>query len=200
MRDFLKRMKADYMLSSVLCIILGIVIVIYRAGVINLIGQILAVIMIVIGAVYLLGFLMGLSGNGFSVVAGILILAAGIWVMSQPAIVMSLVPVIIGVLLLFHGIRAVMETVSAKKFGYEAWGINLLLAIICTLCGLICVFDAFSIVENAMVFVGIILIFNGASNIWIAFAAARAARDYERRTGTVDVQFVEDEKNEADGI
>ncbi len=108
MKELLKKMKADFMLSSALCIILGIIIVIYRDGVINLIGRIIAVMMIVIGIVYLGSFLLGLAANSFSVVAGILVLAAGIWVLSQPAAVMSLVPVIIGVLLLFHGIRAVM--------------------------------------------------------------------------------------------
>ena len=182
------------MLSSALCIILGIIIVIYRDGVINLIGRIIAVMMIVIGIVYLGSFLLGLAANSFSVVAGILVLAAGIWVLSQPAAVMSLVPVIIGVLLLFHGIRAVMETVSAKRMGYSSWGVNLALAVICILSGLVCVFDAFHVVENAMVLVGIILIFNGASNIWIASAAARAAREYDRRNGTIDVEFEEDKK------
>ena len=194
MKELLKKMKADFMLSSALCIILGIIIVIYRDGLINLIGRIIAVMMIVIGIVYLGSFLLGLAANSFSVVAGILVLAAGIWVLSQPAAVMSLVPVIIGVLLLFHGIRAVMETVSAKRMGYSSWGVNLALAVICILSGLVCVFDAFHVVENAMVLVGIILIFNGASNIWIASAAARAAREYDRRNGTIDVEFEEDKK------
>ena len=95
---------------------------------------------------------------------------------------------------MFHGIRAVMETVSAKRMGYTSWAVNLVLAVICILSGLVCVFDAFHVVENAMVLVGIILIFNGASNIWIASAAARAAREYDRRNGTIDVEFAEDKK------
>lgn len=193
MKDFLKRMKADFMFSSALCVLLGIIIVIYRDGVINLLGRVLAVLMIIIGVVYLGSFLLSLATNGFSVVVGILVLAAGIWVLNQPAAILSLVPVIIGVLLLFHGIRAIMETVNAKKHGYEAWGMNLALAVLCVLSGLVCVFDAFHVMENAMVLVGIIMIFNGLTNIWIAAAAARAAKEYERRNGTIDVEFVEDE-------
>lgn len=191
--NFLKKVKADFMFSSALCILLGIIIVIYRDGVINLLGRVLAVLMIIIGVVYLGSFLLNLATNGFSVVVGILVLGAGIWVLNQPAAILSLVPVIIGVLLLFHGIRAVMETISAKRLGYEAWIVNLALAVICVLSGFICVFDAFHVVENAMVLVGIILIFNGATNIWIAAAAVRAAKEYERRNGTIDVEFMEDE-------
>lgn len=194
MKEYLKRVKADFMFSSALCVLLGIIIVIYRGGVINLLGRMIAVLMITIGVLYLGSFLLSLATNGFSVIVGILVLAAGIWVLSHPAEIISLGPVIIGVLLLFHGIRAVMETITAKKHGYESWGVNIVLALICILSGFICIFDAFHVVENAIVLVGIILIFNGLANIWIAAAAARAAREYDRRNGTIDVEFAEDEK------
>ena len=55
--------------------------------------------------------------------------------------------------------------------------------------------------ENCML-VGIVLIINGALNLWIAVTATRAARDYRRRTETVDTEFVENEgdRDETDGI
>lgn len=50
--------------------------------------------------------------------------------------------------------------------------------------------------------VGIVLIINGALNLWIAVTATRAARDYRRRTETIDTEFVENEgdRDETDGI
>ena len=42
--------------------------------------------------------------------------------------------------------------------------------------------------------VGIILVFNGISNIWIAGTATHAAKDYARKNGTIDVDFVDEEK------
>lgn len=202
MKELLKRIKVDYLLSSVLCIALGVIFVIWKDGVINLIGSILAVAMIVIGVVYLSSFLLNLVTNGFSAAMGILILAAGIWFMIQPSMIVSLIPVVIGVVLLFHGIRAVIETMNAKKFGFDSWGVSLILAVISVICGLICVFDAFGVMEKAIIVVGIILIFNGASNIWIIITATHAARDYARRNGIVDVEFVKDGdgSDETDGI
>ena len=38
MRDFLKQIKADYLLSSILCILLGVIFVIFKGGVIDMIG------------------------------------------------------------------------------------------------------------------------------------------------------------------
>ena len=49
MREFLKRAKADYLLSSVLCIALGIIFVVWKGGVIDVIGTILSIAMIIVG-------------------------------------------------------------------------------------------------------------------------------------------------------
>ena len=56
MKDFLKRIKADFLASSILCIVLGIIFIICNDGVINLMGSVFAVILIIIGAVYVGSF------------------------------------------------------------------------------------------------------------------------------------------------
>ena len=186
MKDFLKRIKADFLASSILCIVLGLIFIICNDGVINLMGSVFAVILIIIGAVYVGSFFLNFITNGMSVLMGVIILV-------QPAVIVSLIPIVIGVVLLFHGFRAIKETIEAKKCGYDAWGANLILAIISLICGFICVFDAFGVMEKATIVVGIILIYNGVSNIWISSSATRAAKDYARRNATVDVNFVEDD-------
>ena len=202
MREFLKRAKADYLLSSVLCIVLGIIFVVWKGGVIDVIGTILSVAMIIVGIIYLGSFILSLATFGASTIVGILVLAVGIWFLIQPSLIVSLVPVILGVGLVFHGIRAVTEAVNAKKYGYEKWGMDLVFAIICLVCGLVCVFCPLGVLKQFIMLVGIVLIINGALNLWIAVTATRAARDYRRRTETVDTEFVENEgdRDETDGI
>ena len=63
MREFLKRAKADYLLSSVLCIVLGIIFVVWKGGVIDVIGTILSVAMIIVGIIYLGSFICRNSGT-----------------------------------------------------------------------------------------------------------------------------------------
>lgn len=192
MRELFNRVRADYLLSSILCIALGIIFIVMRGGVIDLLGSVLAIAMIVIGSVYLGSFFLNFLTNGFSVLLGILILAVGIWFLLQPAVIVSLIPIVIGVLLLFHGIRAIKEIADAKKYGYSAWGAGLALAVISIVCGLICVFDAFGVMEKAVILVGIILIFNGISNIWIALSASHAEREYRKYNDPIDGVFRED--------
>lgn len=192
MKELLKQIKADYLFSSAMCIVLGLILVIWRGGVLEFLGTILAIVMIIIGAVYLCNYFLRAITSGFSMLIGIFLLAVGIWFIADPKVPGSLLPIVIGVLLLFHGIRAIKETLMARKYGDGPWGANLILAAVSVLCGLFCVFDAFHVMENLTIVVGIILIFNGISNIWICTSATHAARDYERRTGTIDTSFVED--------
>ena len=51
--------------------------------------------------------------------------------------------------------------------------------------------NAFGIMEKATIVVGIILIYNGVSNIWIASRSTKAEKAYNK-THTIDVEFVED--------
>ena len=118
MREFLKRAKADYLLSSVLCIVLGIIFVVWKGGVIDVIGTLLSVAMIIVGIIYLGSFILSLATFGASTIVGILVLAVGIWFLIQPSLIVSLVPVILGVGLVFHGIRAVTDMKSGAWILY----------------------------------------------------------------------------------
>lgn len=53
MKEFLGRIKADFLLSSVLCIALGLVFIIWRASVLTIVANVLAVVLIIIGVVYI---------------------------------------------------------------------------------------------------------------------------------------------------
>ena len=193
MRDFFKRIKADFMFSSILCIILGIVFIVWKSSVVDVLGTVLSVGLLVIGLIYLCGFFTHIMDSVVSIIVGIVFAAIGIWFLIDPSRILSLIPIIIGVVLLFHGIRGVMEAVSAKKFGYERWAVSLVLAIICLVCGIVCVFCPLGVMEKAIMLIGIVLIFNGVTNIWISATATHAARDFERRNETVDVHFMDDE-------
>lgn len=199
MKDFLKRIRADYLFSSVLCIVLGIVFIIWRGGVIDIIGTIMAIGLIVIGAVYLTSFFLNIVTNGISVFMGVIILAVGIWFLIQPSVIVSLIPIVIGVVLAFHGVRGIKETLDAKSNGLNFLTFNLVLSILEIVFGLVCVFDAFGVMEKAVAVVGVFLVLGGLSNIWIAESATHAAREYARRNGVIDVEFVED-VHEDDGV
>ena len=143
MKEFLGRIKADFLLSSVLCIALGLVFIIWRASVLTIVANVLAVVLIIIGVVYMCSYFLNIVTNGFSAMLGLVVLAVGIWFLVQPKVVVSLIPIVIGLVLIFHSIRSIIEAVDARKYGYGGWSVGLIFSIISLIFGIICVTNAF---------------------------------------------------------
>ena len=191
MKEFLRRIKADFLLSSVLCILLGVVFIIWNNGVLNVIGSVLAIGMIVIGVVYLGSFFLSIVTNGLSVVMGILVLAVGIWFLADPAVIMSLIPIVIGVILCVHGIQDLELAIETKRNGYEKWWSMLIIAAVSLVFGVLCIVNAFGMVKLALQFIGIALIYDGISDLWVANRAVHAAKMMKQEAEAVDVDYKE---------
>ena len=185
MKEFLGRIKADFLLSSVLCIALGLVFIIWRASVLTIVANVLAVVLIIIGVVYMCSYFLNIVTNGFSAMLGLVVLAVGIWFLVQPKVVV----------LIFHSIRSIIEAVDARKYGYGGWSVGLIFSIISLIFGITCVTTAFDVMKTATVVVGIILIFNGVSNIWITSRATKAESAYNKQK-EFEATFVEDRKED----
>jgi uncharacterized membrane protein HdeD (DUF308 family) len=192
MKEFMRRIRADYMLSSLLCIVMGIVFIANPNDVSSVIGTVCAVVLIIIGVVYLGSYFLHMVTNGISAAMGAVVLLLGVWVLLQPQIVTTLVPIVIGVVLLAHGVRGFRESLATRKFGSDAWGIGAVLSVISMILGVVCIVEAFGIVTFAIKIIGVALIYNGISNIYIAIASSRSERIYRKNHGTIDVEFNED--------
>ena len=77
-----------------------------------------------------------------------MVLAVGIWFLVQPQVVVSLIPIVIGVVLIFHSIRSIIEAVDARKYGYGGWSVGLIFSIISLVFGIICVTNAFDVMKD----------------------------------------------------
>ncbi len=200
MKEFLKKIKIDFLLSSIMSVVLGIIFIVFGSSILKTIASIFAIGLIAIGLIYLCSYFLKIVTNNFSVVVGICILAVGIWFLVRPKVVVSIVPVVIGVLLVFHSVRGIIESVHANNLGYEAWNIGLILSLISMLCGIICITNAFNLMTTATAVVGVILIYNGISNIWITSRVVKAQKNADNGSGEIndkvefEAEFIEDKK------
>ncbi len=196
MKEFMKRIRADFMLSSLLCIALGVVFLVWPETISGILGTICAVVLIAIGIVYLGSYFLNVVSNGISAALGAVVLLLGVWVLIQPEIVVTLIPILIGVVLLAHGIRGIRESVETKKYGGMNWGVGIIFSIVSLVLGILCIVDAFGVVKLAFWVIGAALIYNGVSNIYIAIVSSKTERRYRKSQEAIDVEFVDDDKEE----
>ena len=115
----------------------------------------------------------------------------GAWFWANPEVSVGFIPKLSGMIFCFHGIRGILEAMVAKGFQAKTWKAGIIMSVISLVIGLLCMINAFGIMKNALALVGIFLIYNGVSNIFIAGTSSRAERKYNKGE-TIDSSFVED--------
>lgn len=191
MKETMKRIKADVILSALVCIVLGIVLLVWPSETIDIFCRVLAVGLIIMGVVDLGSYFMNRSIHPFAGVLGFIVVLVGIWIFIQPESIVSLVPIVIGVILCVHGIQDLKLAMETKGNGYEKWWSMLIIAAISLVFGVLCIVNAFGMVKLALQFIGIALIYDGISDLWVANRAIRAAKAMKQEAEALDVEYKE---------
>ena len=179
MKDFFKRVKMDAILSAILCIVLGVVLIAWPGETINIVCKVLAAGLIILGVVELFSYITNKGGYMFTGALGLIVL------------IVSLIPIVIGVILAVHGVQDVKMAIESKNSGYDRWWIMLIIAIISIAFGVLCIVNAFGMVKLAMQFVGAALIYDGISALWVVTKTVRTVKEMEREAKAVDVDYKE---------
>jgi uncharacterized membrane protein HdeD (DUF308 family) len=191
MKDFFKRVKADAIMSAVLCIALGVVLIVWPGETIDIVCKVLAAGLIILGGVELFSYITNRNGYMFTGILGLIVLIIGVWIFLKPSSIVSLVPIVIGVILAVHGVQDVKMALESKNGGYDRWWIMLIIAIISIAFGVLCIVNAFGMVKLAMQFVGVALIYDGISDLWVVTKTVRTVKDMEQEAKAVDVDYKE---------
>lgn len=99
---------------------------------------------------------------------GIIALALGICLFVKPEIFSSILPIILGLYLIFDGIVKLQAVLTIRKDGYPKWGILLLLALLMIVLGGVIVYNPFDSGVVLVAFVGASMLVDGVINLWNA--------------------------------
>ena len=182
MKEFMKQIRMDLITSSIICIIFGIVLIARPIETVSLFCRVLAIIMIVVGGMFMFSYFLNWMSSGLSAAMGLIVLLIGVWIFINPGIIETLIPVVIGVILLCHGIQDVRMSWQMKEYGQDSWKFSMVLAVISVIFGVLCIIDAFMVVKAAMILLGIALIYNGVSNLLITTRTTKAEKEYRNKS------------------
>ena len=184
MKSIIQDMKHNYFVNAVIMVLLGLVLVIWPHILGVLLCYLLGGALIVMGVFQLISFLRGERlgfYNEFVMMMGIVLVLLGIWICTQPHIVLSIIPVVVGIIVLIHGLMDIQYTLDIKKAGSTKWWIALIAAILTLVVGLLLVFNPFTAYEITMVLLGIAMLYDGGSDLALLLFSYLAQRDTDRR-------------------
>ena len=91
----------------------------------------------------------------------------GIVVLAAPKFLISIVPFAVGVVVLVNGIVNLAQALDQRRMGYGRWSFSLALAVLTIVLGVLVICNPFSTMEMLVMAIGIVVAYNGLSNLWI---------------------------------
>lgn len=190
MYQFLKGLKANYLLSAVFCILFGMLLVIWPDVSTQVVCIGLGVVLALSGVVNLVTYFVERDGrfvSQISLLVGIVLTVVGGWIILKPEVLIMIVPVIVGVIVTIHGVHNLVQALELFRNQYSKWWVALLLGIVTAGLGILLICNPFDAVSTVVMLIGIFLIYDGISDIWIISRVSKAAKDIRQTMEALDV-------------
>ncbi len=182
MSDFLKSIKTNILGSAVLCVILGIVLVIYPNTSLALVCRAVGVIVLITGAGFLLSHIRGGIFSWFyklDLILGVLFVILGGYILFNPLGLLSIIPIVFGVLLIYHGISDLGQALELRKYEADRWWISIIVAVITIALGVMIMKNPFNTIDMLMRIIGVCLIYDGLSDLLLVGKFSKSIRNHK---------------------
>ena len=191
MYQFFKGLRANYLLSAILCVIFGITLIVWPDISIRIVCIGLGCVLALSGLVNLITYFVARDGSFLShinLLVGIILAVMGVWIILKPDILIMMVPIVIGVIVVVHGVHNLVQTVELCRNRYSKWWVALLLGIATIGFGVLLVVNPFEAVSTVIILIGIFLIYDGISDIWIISRVSKTAKAIKQTMDALDVE------------
>ncbi len=178
--DRMSQLKKSKIIAGIISLVLGAVLLFWPGLTMGLICQIVGAALAVTGVLTAAVFFTQPEDSPFrvwSLIAGILIAAAGAGIFMRPAFLIELIPVVVGVIVLIDGTANLFETIGLMRQGYSRWWISLIFAVLTIILGIILIMRPFGVAQVITQAIGVIMMYNGISDIFIASRIKTKIRD-----------------------
>ena len=131
-------------------------------------------------------------------VFGILGIVLGAVVLYKVEIVISLIPFILGVLVLCSGCSKLQDAIDLKRLGYGSWLGLLIVAAINIILGVVLIYNPFKAAILLFRVLGVVLILSGAGDCFSTIYFARKLRRFKQEQDALDSTFEEVDSDKQD--
>lgn len=194
MEGLLKKIKTNVVVSSALCVILGLVLV-FRPGLsMRIVCTAVGVVLIVSGVMRMIAYFTARDGSLYSqanLIFGIVLAVVGVWIVMKPDKVMAIIPIIVGIVIAIHGLHNLQQAAELWRDKYERWWIALILGVLTVGFGVLLVCRPFAAIATVVMLIGFFLIYDGLSNVWIVSRVYKNAKMMKQEMEAVDIEIVE---------
>ena len=142
----LKELKWEAILTGVLYILLGVVALVIPETMQKTLGYLIGIVLILAGAVSMICYLLRDARDNYyhnEFVFGLVGIVVGVAVLYKVEVIISLIPFILGILVLFSGCSKLQDAIDLKRLSYGSWVGMLVVAAINIILGIVLICNPF---------------------------------------------------------
>ena len=194
--NYIKSLKVNYSLSAVICVILGIVLLVWPGQSTQVVCMVLGIVLRGFGLIQIILYLATKEKTMVShsmMMLGVVLAVIGGWIVLKPETIIKAVPMIVGILIVIHGFHNAVQAIDLKKMQYDNWWVALLLSLLTVALGVVLICNPFTIVDTVVRIIGAFLVYDGLSDMWILSRVFKTKKNREKIIDTDAVIVDEDE-------
>ena len=108
------------------------------------------------------------AGSSYlDIAGGIFAVLGGLFLMLRPQVLIDMFPTVAGVLIILNGFFNLLKALDSRRLGFSKWLVSLLLAAVTIALGIFLLAHPFSTMQLLVRILGVVLIYNGLSSLWI---------------------------------
>lgn len=186
----MKSFTLNRVIFSAGALFLGIILLIWPTGSLYFLAKFIGVFLAVGGFAAGVMFFQDHDSAMKSIllVLALVMLICGAVIFLHPEELIKLIPTILGMMIVISGLINLGETFILSRSKYKKWWISLIIAVITIACGIFVINRALGLASLITRIAGGVLIFDGASHLWVTSRVYKSSKD---KASTVEGSAVE---------
>ena len=158
----MKETKTEAISSAILCILSGLVLCIFNVSILTTITRVIGCIFLVIAILFLYTYFKKRNSTTLTtLILSIFLLSAGLYMSLDPKKFISILPMLVGILLIINSLSHFQKVLLLKDNGFEQWKVNLAGAIFILVVGIVLLMKPIQSLDFIFSLTGSFLILNG---------------------------------------
>ena len=192
-----KKLKPTAAFYGLICVIIGIIDLINPEKMLNIIAYALGISAIVCGLIFVIVYVVrdvkyNLNNNDF--LSGLIAVVVGIVILIKWQQFMSLVPIVLGVLIIVSGCIKLQDAIDLKKLDHPAFLMMLIVSLVFILFGSVLVANPFKSEIILMRIIGVSLIIAGMTDLFTSVFFEGVRKAYQPEVIETSYEEAEEKK------
>ncbi|MGN0316713.1 MAG: HdeD family acid-resistance protein [Lachnospira sp.] len=177
----IKEIKNEMIIISLALLVLGVFMIIFPETSQELLCRSIGIVLCIWGVFRLIAYFKTAGQEvlaSFGLVQGVSLLAFGIFFVMKPDLIATLFGVALAILIIIDGVLKLQYAVEFYHLKTELWWVELIVAAVVIIMGIIALLNPFSATSTLMIFMGILFVIEGITDLIAIIRISGAAKKF----------------------